>query len=230
MIPMSRNRRRIALALAAGAVPFAHFLKPEGEGGGAAAPEKKPGEKKPDDQPRKIEMTEEELDARLKSHAEMLLTKERDAAAKKAQADKDEAERIKAEKDGEFKTLAEKDRQAREKAEQERDAAKLDTRRLAVKDQLRDYLAEKHPAHATAAKWIMPAIDFDLKTEDAEIGKRIAKAADEYVKDNPRQTGGGGAPGSIGRGQRASEGEKPKNDEAANGKDRPLSRPARMAF
>jgi hypothetical protein len=225
------RKTRHALALATLAVPFAHF-NTEGDKGGAGDDTAKgaAAADKTKDQPRKIELTEEELDARLKSHAEALLIKEREAAAKKAQAEKDEAERIKAEKDGEFKTLAEKDRQARERAEQERDAAKLDTRRLAVKDQLRDYLAEKHPAHATAAKWIMPAIDFDLKTEDAEIGKRIAKAADEYVKDNPRQTGGGGAPGSIGRGQRASEGEKPKADEKANGAERGYSLPARRGF
>lgn len=227
---MPRHTRH-ALALATLAVPFAHF-NTEGDNGGAGGDTTKgaAAADKTKDAPKKIELTEEELTARLEAHAEAKLVKEREAAAKKAQAEKEEAERVKAEKDGEFKTLAEKDRQARERAEQERDAARLETKRLSVKDSLRDYLAEKHGAYVTAAKWIMPAIEFDLKTDEAEIAKRIATAADEYVKDNPRQASAGGAPGAIGKGQRATAGEKPKQDEKANGAERGYSLPARRGF
>lgn len=224
---MPRHTRH-ALALATLAVPFAHF-NTEGDKGGAGGDTTKgaAAADKTKDQPKKIELTEEELTQRIAAATTEALNKERDAAAKKAQAEKEEAERVKAEKDGEFKTLAEKDRQARERAEQERDAARLDAKRLSVKDKLRGLLAEKHKDYLTAADWIMPAIDFDLKTEEAEVEKRIGKAVEKYVADNPRGSTTG-TPGA-GRTLKAQPNERPANDEK-NGKPPALSSTARMAF
>jgi hypothetical protein len=229
---MPRSTRH-ALALAARSAIPAYFYAPDPAGDdtakGGAADDKtkgKAGDKGTADQPKKIELTEDELAARIKSETEAALNKERTAAADKAKKEKEEADRKKAEEQGEFKTLADKAEEKRLEAERERDAAKLETRKLAVKDQLRDYLAEKHPQYASSARWIMPAIEFDLATDDKDIAKRIAAAADEYVKDNPRQAGPGGAPGQIGRNQRANEGEKKKDEK--NGKEQlALSRQSR---
>ncbi len=228
---MPRSTRH-ALALAAQSAIPAYFYAPDPAAddtakGGAAA-DKTKGDKA--DQPKKIELTEDELNAKITAAAEAAANRERDAAAKKAKAEKDAEEEKRAKEQGEFKTLAEKADEKRQAAERERDAARLDKRRLEVKDRLRDYLAEKHPAYVAVAKYITPLIEFDLTTDEKDIDKRISAAADSYVKDNPRQTGAGGAPGAIGKGQRAGAGEVKKEDKSNGAERTSYSLPARRGF
>lgn len=226
------QHRRSVLARAARATLY-HAGEGDKAGGGAGgdAAGDKGGKKDEAAQPKKIELTEDELNERVSSAVKAAVQKRDAEADAKSKKDREEADRKKAEEQGEFKKLADAEREKREAADRERDAARLDKRKLEVKDRLRDYLAEKHPAYAAAAKWMMPAVEFDLATDDKDIDKRIAAAADAYVKDNPRQTGGGGAPGQTGRGTRAAEGEQKKDDKsAANGREREYSLPARRGF
>jgi hypothetical protein len=139
--------------------------------------------------PAKIELTEAELQQRI----DAALKKERDAAESARRREKEESDRKKAEEQGEFQKLAQAEREKREQAERERDERAMAVRKLEVKDMLRDYVAEKHTAYAAAVRYMLPLVEFDTGTDDAEVKKRIAAIADQYVKDNPR-TGGSGVP------------------------------------
>lgn len=224
---LSQRSRSVLARAAAGVLYRAGEGDDKAKGGADAKADADNGDKTKADAPAKIELTEDELQARINA----ALTKEREKRAKDDAKAKEDADRKKAEQDGEFQKLAADAQAKREAAERERDAARLDKRKLEVKDRLRDYLAEKHPAYATAAKWVMPAVEFDLTTDDKDIDKRIAAAADAYVKDNPRASGtGGGAPGRTGAGNRAGEGEQKKKPDDTNNRERAYSIAARRAF
>lgn len=184
------------------AFPLSAKFNADGDdkGGGGGADKGKADDKSAKDQPKKIELTEDELTQRIAAATEAALNKERETAAQKAQREKEEAEREKAEKDGEYQKLAEADRKRAEAAERDRDEARLTAKRADVNIQLRDYLAEKHAEYVGVAKYIMPLVEFDLKTDAKELEKRISAAADQYVKDNPRKPAGG-SPGAPGRNQ-----------------------------
>lgn len=155
---------------------------------------------KPDDKakqtPPPVGLTEEEVQRRI----DAALADERRKADEAKQREKEERERAEAEKRGEFEKVAQQEREKREKAEAERDAERLTSRAKDVDLKLRDHLTEHHADYVGAAKWIRSAITFDLKTTDAEIEKSIKSAVEQYVKDNPRKTTGGGAPANLGRG------------------------------
>jgi hypothetical protein len=86
-------------------------------------------------------------------------------------------------------------------------------------------LAEKHPDYVGAAKWILPAVEFDATTTPETLAKRIEEAAAAYAKDNPRgPKPGAGAPPSPTGGRTAggkkdnkANGEKPQFTGAARG-------------
>jgi hypothetical protein len=157
----------------------------------AEPPADKKGDKKGDPEPDadKVTLTKAELEAKVNEAAANAVRKANEAAEKKRKDAEDEAARKKAEEQGEYQKLADSEKQKRAAAEQERDAAKLSARKLEVKDKLRDYLAadEAREGYAGVAKYIMPLIEFDLTTDDAEIEKRIKAAADQYITDNPRK-------------------------------------------
>jgi hypothetical protein len=182
---MSRTRnaramRMIGLAALAGLRQY-HAAEPDpanppaGGGGGAKPPE-----------PKKLELTEEELAQRVAS----ALKAERDKDAEAARKKQEEADRKKAEEEGKWKELADA-----EKAKSAELAA--ENRRLRITNDLRDYLATKHPEYAGVAKYILPQIPAD--TKDADLKAAIEKAAADYVKDNPRETKGSAAPAAPGR-------------------------------
>lgn len=152
---------------------------------------------------KKLELTEEELAARIAAASEAALKAEREAAAKKAAKEKDEAERKKAEEAGEFKKLADDERTRREEAERARDAALLDSKRAAVEKQIAAHVREHHKDHAgvNVEKWILPHVPFDLTTTDDTLGKRIKEAVADYVKDHQPASPLSGAPSGSVRGK-----------------------------
>jgi hypothetical protein len=154
-------------------------------------------------------------------------------AAEEKRKEKEAADRKKAEDDGRWEELADTERKKREAAETEAANLRLLTRRSDVRDSIRDYLAEHHKEYVGVEKYILPLIDFDLKTDPAEIAKRVKAAADQYVKDNPR---GGSASVSPARGQgskipaeRAADIPDRRKEGDQNGRNQ-LSRIARAAF
>lgn len=147
-----------------------------------------PEKGKAKDEPKTLTLTQDELDAKIEAAA----TKVRDEHAEAERKRKEEAERKELEAKGEEKTL-------REKAEAERDEARLHARRLEIRGDLTDYLAEKHPDYVKCAKYVLPLLAFDLKTDAESLRKQMKEVADQYVKDNPRAVGAG-APPSPGRG------------------------------
>lgn len=182
---MPRQTRKRALsrihAAIQDALGHAYNADPAGAGGGGGGNPPVDPPKKPDE-PKKLELTEEELQSRIKS----ALDDQQKKADQKAQKEREDAERKAAEEQGKFKELADKER-----AEKERLAA--ENRTLRVSSALRDHLAEKHPEYVGTAKYILPLVPADADGD--ELAKAIESAAEQYVKDNPRQpkSGGGGA-------------------------------------
>lgn len=216
-----RRKARQAIALAAFlAVPrFAMMFAGEGDGGGGGG-----GSNQPADPPaKKIELTEEELADRQKAAVNAALERERKAAQDREAKDKEERERKEQEQQGKFKELADKEKEKRESAERERDEAKLAARKLEVKDQLREMLAKDHPEYVGVSQYIMPLINFDLKTEQADIDKQIKNAVEQYVKDNPRKAGGA-TPNPPGRTLPAKPGQQNNGNKPATNRFSPSSR------
>lgn len=147
-------------------------------------PQPKPGEQKPAED--KLTLTKDELQAQIQA----ALTADREKREKAEAKAREEAERKAAEEQGKFKELADKER-----AEKERLAAEVRTLRVAAT--LRDHLAEKHPEYVGTAKYILPLVPADADGD--ELAKAIESAAEQYVKDNPRQAKGGGAPAPLPR-------------------------------
>jgi hypothetical protein len=142
---------------------------------------------------------------------------EADAKAR-ADADKAKADEASAREQGKWKELA-------DKATAERDAARTEAARVRAENALHRHLAEKHPDYVGAAKWILPAVEFDATTTPETLAKRIEEAAAAYAKDNPRgPKPGAGAPPSPTGGRTAggkkdnkANGEKPQFTGAARG-------------
>jgi Skp family chaperone for outer membrane proteins len=156
----------------------------------ADKPNEKPAEEKPAEKPA-------ETTAAPAPDVKALIAEERRKweaeAAEDKRKEKEAADRKKAEEDGRWEELADAERKKREAAETEAANLRLLTRRSDVRDSIRDYLAEHHKEYVGVEKYILPLVDFDLKTDPAEIAKRVKAAADQYVKDNPR----GGSSGVI---------------------------------
>lgn len=182
---MFRNRHRDSILASAFLPVLASMSYTEGgEGGGAGGKEKKDEKKDPP----KLELTQADLDAQKQAAVEAALQKERNDAATQKKKDEAAAAEKKAKEDGDLQALKDAADEKRITAESERDEANMKARTLEVKDKLRDHLAEKHPEYVAVAKYIMPLITFDLKTDDNDIDKSITTATDQYVKDNPRKT------------------------------------------
>lgn len=183
---MPRNRNRISILRAAAMCAlFATPLYREGEGdkGAGGADDKKEPPKK--EEPKKIELTAEELDAKIQA-----AVADRDKAHEKKLADdKAKADEEAARKRGEFEGIA--------KTEQtKREAAEFELKKRDVKDAVAEYLRANHKEYAASGveKYIMPQVEFDAKTPQDDIAKRVKSAADQYVKDNPRAVGKGPTP------------------------------------
>jgi hypothetical protein len=152
----------------------------------AAEPEKKPvADKKPADAPKKLELTEEELEHRVSERLEAEKRKAEEAeAARKAE---EKAARDK--ERGEFKSLYEAE-QARVKAiEVERDTLKLQVRRREADAILRDHIAAEARDYLPAVKYMAPLLAVNADTKDDEIRKQVKDIVAAYVQDNPRGTG-----------------------------------------
>jgi hypothetical protein len=171
--------RMLSLAVAAGLGMY-HNSDPANPQGGGGAP---PAPTKPDDKgPKKIELTEDELNAKV----EAALTAERQKADAAAKRKADEDKRKADEEQGKWKELAdtEKTRNAELAAE---------NRTLKTRIALGDHLAAKHPDYVARAKYILPLIPAD--TADDGLAKAVEDAAAEFVTANPTQPkGSAGAP------------------------------------
>lgn len=136
-----------------------------------------------------------EISPEMEARIEKRLREKWDAdQARKAEKEKTDREAEEARKRGEWEKLANDEQTKREIAEQEREALKLDLKGKDVDLRLRDHLAEKHPDYIAVAKYIRPLIEFDAETNDADLDKRIATAAEQYTKDNPRAAARTGTP------------------------------------
>lgn len=164
--------------------------------------------KKDEPEPKKIELTEDELEAKIADARAAEKKKHDDAATAQKKKDDDESARQK----GDVQKLYDSETAAHKETQAKLDAKELESRGKDVDLKLRDYLAEKHGDYLAAAKWIKPAIEFDIKTEDGELDKRVAKAVEAYVKDNPRAVQHG-APEHHKRNTTSSEKSDKKNDE-----------------
>lgn len=127
-----------------------------------------------------------------------------DEKAKQAQA---EAERKDAEKRGEWEKIAADERAKREAMEQQHAAEKY---QLQAGAELRDYLAEKHPALVNSAKYILPLIPSGLT--DKGRAEAIAKQADDFAKSIPAAPKSAAAPAPRPSGQRVASDRPALND------------------
>ena len=152
-----------------------------------------PAEKPPE--PRKIELTEAELEERVSKAVTAAADKARkdaekaarDAAAERAKADGDVAKQLEA-------TAAERDAL---KAEREQLAREV--RSLKVSQQLRDHLAATHADYVGNAVDILPHVERQIAddTTEAQIARLIEKESAAFAERNPRAPKGGGAPAAV---------------------------------
>lgn len=179
----SRRTRSILARAAAGALYHAAEDDKGGAGGDDKKPDAKPDAKKPDaPAPKKVELTEDELNERIESAKKS----ERDALAEKQKKADEDRQRKEDEEKGNFKKLADEEKSKREEAEREREQMKLELKKRDVQEDIRAYLKDKHSDYIGAEKWILPHIEFDAATAKEDITKRVKAAADQYVADNPR--------------------------------------------
>jgi hypothetical protein len=178
-------------------------------------PPKKPKPAPEPTGPKKLELSEDELQSRIDAAIE----KEREKHQTAAQKEKDEADRKAAEEKGEFKTLAEKERAEREKSDARAAEAERKAQLLEVNLSLRDHLAAKHPEYLANAADIMLHVKDKLAADakPADITKLIEAEAKAFVERTPR---GKVAPPPPAPSGRASPGGA-KDPEGANGKRQP---------
>jgi hypothetical protein len=191
-------------------------LAPDGDGGGAGGGAGGDDKNKGKAEPKKIELTEEELSQRINAATVDAVKKaeEKAAAAAKKKADDDAAKAAK--EQGDFKKLYDGEVELKKKAEQERDEARTETRSKHVEILLGRYLAKNHKEYVDAAEWIRPHVKFAPDDDDAKIEKAIKETVDQYVKDNPRAAGsggGGGAPSAARGGKITTSGDGNKPNE-----------------
>lgn len=169
----------------------------------AAALVDKAKDAKPDpkakDEPAKLTLTEAELQARIDA-----AVKSRDeATAAEAKRLKDESDREAARAKGEWEKVAGDEKERANKLDAELATAKLAAKGRDVDLAVRDHLAEKHPEYVAVAKYVRPLVTYDASTSDEVIAKRVAEAAAQYVKDNPRaKSAPAGAPAAPANGLR----------------------------
>lgn len=154
--------------------PIADPVDPtEPTGGGGGTPPKK----KDKPEPKKIELTAEDLEAKLAAARD----EERTKLADERQKEKDDAARAEAEKRGEFETIAADEKNKRVAAERRAQLAEVNV-------QLRDHLAANHTEYLANAPDIMlhvaSKLDADAKT--ADIRKAIADESTAFVARTPR--------------------------------------------
>jgi hypothetical protein len=188
----------------------------------------KPVEPQPvEDEPKKIELTEADLDARTKAAVESALKSERDKSAATAQADKEERERKEQEAQGKFKEMAEAAEAKRVKAEQERDTSRLELRREQLSNKLRRHVAENHAEYVSVAdEWMLPKLTVTAETTDEKADKQIGEIVAAYVKANPREVQIAGVPASPRGGKLPAGAVVPASKDKPNG-ELPLSFAAR---
>lgn len=153
------------------------FAPDDGQGGNSHPPPENPPA-----EPKKIELTEEELQARI----EAAVKKERDRAAAAAEEERKKREAEAARKAGEFEKLYNAEVEARKAEQQAREQAELRARRAEVYNRLASYLSEKHPEYTAAAKYMQPLLEITADTSDDDVEKQIKTVVEQYVKDNPR--------------------------------------------
>lgn len=145
-------------------------------------------------------MPEETEADRVKRAVADALAAERTRTAEAAQKAKEEAELAAAKEQGKWKEIAEK---------AEAKAAELDRHNRALKrsTMLSEHLAADHPDYVNRAKYILPLIPADADGD--VLVEAVKKAAADFVKDNPTQTKGTGAPAPL-KPQRAAVGSYPQ--------------------
>lgn len=184
-----RPTRRTRSAIFAAVAPLCLFATPavyageDDKGGGSGTPTPTPA---PTPTATKGDKGDD-FEARLAAAREEGRRQAAEEAEAKAAREKAEREEAAAKEQGKWKEVA-------EKAERERDAARMESQSRAVDVALRDYLAEKHPAYLPVARYVRPLVAFDAATTPETIAKRVAEAADQYARDNPR-TGASAGPG-----------------------------------
>lgn len=193
----TRHARQVLLR-AAGAVLLPefgpafgiHFVETDPPAGSGGAPPKTDPPA-----PKKIELTEDELNTRIEAAKQS----ERDAATKAKKTADDAAAAEEARKKGEFEKVANTEKEKRETAERENASLRID---IAIRDHLAD---EKLRDYAGCAKYIKPQIDVAKASDPSKLAEAITAAVEQYVKDNPRSLAGkppvppgrsGGAPGN----------------------------------
>lgn len=161
-------------------------------GGGAGDPKPDPKKK---DEPKKVELTEDELNQRI----EAAKKEERDAAAETKKKEQEATAAEEAKKKGEWETLAKAAETKQKEAEAQVSDLKID---IAIRDALTD---EKLRDYAGCAKYIKPQIDAALAGDQKKLDAAIKAAVDQYVKDNPRKPGGGPPPAPSRSGARGAD-------------------------
>lgn len=165
--------------------------------GGKANPNPQ-GQQPAGDDGEPLKLTKAELQKLLDDHGKEVQTAAEKAAEQRL-ADKERkraeaAEAAEAEKRGEFDKV-------KARIESERDAERLTAKRLEARLALRDYLGEdeKRRAYLPSAAWIEKAVDVTADTDPKDVPKLVKDAADQFIKDNPREQPkpppGGGARG-----------------------------------
>jgi hypothetical protein len=186
---MSRHTRH-SLSLATFPIIAAlcgqHFYAPEGEGGGAGGGTAIDDKGKAKAEAKKIELTEDELTARISAATEAAVKKAKDDAAAdaKKKADADAAKLAK--EQGDFKKLYDGEVELKKVAERERDEARAAARAKDIEIALGRYLAKNHKDYVDAAEWIRPHVKVEADADEATVEKAIKDTVDQYVKANPR--------------------------------------------
>lgn len=142
----------------------------------------------------KVTLTAEELEA----EKDKARKEAREAAKAELENERkrqtEEAERKTAEEQGKYKELLSKAEGNLVASQSEVQRLQMELKRAQVKEQVREVLDRDHKAHIGAEKYIVKEVTFDLKTAPEDITKSIKAAVEQFVKDNPRNAGGGGVP------------------------------------
>lgn len=150
-------------------------------------PDKKGKKKKSaDDEPKKLELTEAELQEKIeKALAKQKAQFDKEQADTKAKADEDAKK-----KQGEYQQLYESEVAKGKEKDAKVGDLELQLKARDVESKLMSHLAENHKDYIGVVRYIKPLINFDLTTPEDDLQKRIKTAVDQYVKDNPRNAAG----------------------------------------
>lgn len=242
---MRRNRFGVLAAAVMGlsvmpVLGVHHLTEDDGGGGGGATETDEQKKKREEEEAKrkktKVELTQEDLDKQKDEAVQAALKKrdEEDAAKKKQSEDeqkrKDEEERErKAKEKNDYKALYEQEQAKTREKEQAEASLRLENKQKDAQILLRDILQEKHPTYAGAAKYILPLVKVTADMSDVQMKDELTRAAEQFVKDNPRQASKGAPPSP-------SHGKLSKDNTGGNGgggednKDIPRSYVAQRAF